>query len=135
MAVIGAFSSAQAKTVYSGFTLPSWAPPPWLFGPVWTVLYLMIAVSGWLFWRAKNDGRGLGWYGAGLLLNAAWTPLFFTAGAYTAALIDIIALDLVIVLTVVLFRRRSALAAALQLPYLAWTLFATALNAAVVVLN
>ncbi|SEC46397.1 TspO and MBR related proteins [Amycolatopsis lurida] len=135
VAVTGALAATRAKTVYSGLTLPAWAPPSWLFGPVWTVLYIMIAVSGWSYWRARGDRRGLGWYAAGLLLNAAWTPLFFAAGAYTAALADIIALDLVIVVTVLVFRRKSPLAAALQVPYLAWTLFATALNAAILVLN
>lgn len=73
VAAAGALVSAQAKTIYSGLVLPSWAPPPWLFGPVWTVLYLMIAVSGWLFWRANDNERGLGRYAAALV--AALTAL------------------------------------------------------------
>jgi len=135
VAVVGGLAAAGSRTVYTSLTLPAWAPPAWLFGPMWTVLYALIALSGWLYWRAGGTGHGLGWYAAGLLLNAAWTPLFFAAGAYTTALVDIVALDVVIAATVLVFRRTSALAATLQLPYLAWTLFATALNTAIVVLN
>ncbi|MCR6482961.1 tryptophan-rich sensory protein [Amycolatopsis sp. OK19-0408] len=135
VAAVGSLAATQSRAVYSGLTQPPWAPPSWLFGPVWTVLYLLIALSGWLFWRTGAPRREFGWYAAGLALNMAWTPLFFAAGAYTVALVEILLLDAVIVATALVFRRRSAAAAALQLPYLAWTLFATALNAAIVVLN
>ncbi|MBE1495587.1 tryptophan-rich sensory protein [Amycolatopsis lexingtonensis] len=135
VAVVGGLAATQSRAVYAGLAQPPWAPPSWLFGPVWTVLYLAIALSGWLFWRAGGPRREFGWYAAGLVLNAAWTPLFFAAGAYTVALVEIVALDVVIAATALVFRRRSRAAAALQLPYLAWTLFATALNAAIVVLN
>ena len=135
VATVGSLAATRSRVVYSGLAQPPWAPPSWLFGPVWTVLYLAIALSGWLFWRTGATRREFGWYAAGLVLNAAWTPLFFAAGAYTVALVEIVVLDVVIVATAVVFRRRSTAAAALQLPYLAWTLFATALNAAIVVLN
>jgi benzodiazapine receptor len=135
VAVVGGLAAAGSRTIYTSFTRPAWAPPAWLFGPVWTVLYALIALSGWLYWRARGTRGGLGWYVAGLVLNAAWTPLFFAAGAYTVALVDIVVLDVVIAGTILVFRRTSPPAAALQLPYLAWTLFATALNVAIVVLN
>ncbi|MDS0134554.1 MULTISPECIES: TspO/MBR family protein [unclassified Amycolatopsis] len=135
VAVVGSLAATRSRAIYSGLTQPPWAPPSWLFGPVWTVLYLLIAVSGWLFWRAGGTRREFLWYAAGLVLNAAWTPLFFAAGAYTLALVEIVVLDVVIAGTLLVFRRRSKTATALQLPYLAWTLFATALNAAIVVLN
>ncbi|MFI5586480.1 TspO/MBR family protein [Amycolatopsis sp. NPDC051758] len=135
VAAVGSLAATQSRAVYEGLNQPAWAPPGWLFGPVWTVLYLLIAVSGWLFWRAGGTRREFAWYAAGLVLNAAWTPLFFAAGAYTVALVEIVALDLVVAATALVFRRRSPAAAALQLPYLAWTLFATSLNAAIVVLN
>ncbi|MEV6638633.1 TspO/MBR family protein [Amycolatopsis sp. NPDC051371] len=135
VAAVGSLAATRSRSVYEGLNQPPWAPPGWLFGPVWTVLYLLIAVSGWLFWRAGGTRREFAWYAAGLVLNAAWTPLFFAAGAYTSALVEIVVLDLVIVGTALVFRRRSTAAAALQLPYLAWTLFATSLNAAIVVLN
>jgi len=134
-AVVGGLAAADARTVYSGLELPPFAPPAWLFGPVWTVLYLGIAVSGWLYWKSRGDRAGLGWYAAQLVLNAAWTPLFFAAGAYTVALVDIALLDVAIAVTALYFRRTSRVSAALLLPYLAWTLYATALNAAIVVLN
>ncbi|WIX98376.1 TspO/MBR family protein [Amycolatopsis mongoliensis] len=135
VAVVGGLAASQSREVYAGLVRPSWAPPPWLFGPVWTVLYVLIAFSGWLFWRSGGLRGGLRWYAAGLLLNATWTPLFFGGGAYALALLDVVALDAVIVATVVVFRRRSPAAAAMQLPYLAWAVFATALNAAIVLLN
>jgi tryptophan-rich sensory protein len=135
VAVVGSLAATQSRSVYNGLVQPAWAPPSWLFGPMWTVLYVLIAVSGWLFWRASGTRREFAWYAAGLVLNAAWTPLFFAAGAYTLALVEIVVLDVVVAGTLVVFRRRSTPAAALQLPYLAWTLFATALNAAIVVLN
>ncbi|WP_410657956.1 TspO/MBR family protein [Amycolatopsis sp. lyj-112] len=134
-AIVGGLAAADARTVYSGLELPPFAPPAWLFGPVWTVLYIGIAVSGWLYWRSNGDRRALVWYVAQLVLNAAWTPLFFAAGAYTVALVDIALLDVAIAVTALRFRRTSRVSAALLLPYLAWTLYATALNAAIVVLN
>ncbi|WP_290061906.1 TspO/MBR family protein [Amycolatopsis solani] len=135
VAVVGGLAATRSREVYGQLVQPSWAPPSWLFGPVWTVLYILIAISGWLCWRAAGTRREFAWYAAGLVLNAAWTPLFFAAGAYPVALVEIVLLDVVIAVTLVVFGRRSRLAAALQLPYLAWTLFATALNAAIVVLN
>ncbi|WP_410566769.1 TspO/MBR family protein [Amycolatopsis sp. cmx-4-61] len=135
VAVVGSLAATRSRAVYTGLVQPGWAPPSWLFGPVWTVLYLLIAVSGWLYWRAGGTRRDFTWYAAGLVLNAAWTPLFFAAGAYTLALVEIVVLNVVLAGTLVVFRRRSEVAAALQLPYLAWTLFATALNAAIVLLN
>lgn len=135
VAAVGSLAATRSRAVYEGLNQPPWAPPGWLFGPVWTVLYLLIAVSGWLFWRAGARRREFAWYAAGLVLNAAWTPLFFAAGAYTVALVEIVVLDVVIAGTAFVFRRRSPAAAALHLPYLAWTLFATTLNAAIVVLN
>lgn len=134
-ALAGGLAAADARSVYSGLDLPSFAPPAWLFGPVWTVLYLGIAVSGWLYWKAGGERRGLVWYAVQLVLNAAWTPLFFAAGAYGLALADIVLLDAAIVVTALYFRRRSRASAALLLPYLAWTTYATALTIAIVVLN
>ncbi|ANN19488.1 peripheral-type benzodiazepine receptor [Amycolatopsis orientalis] len=134
-ALIGGLAAAGARSVYSGLDLPSFAPPAWLFGPVWTVLYLGIAISGWLYWKSGGERRGLTWYAVQLVLNAAWTPLFFAAGAYGLALADIVLLDAAIVVTALYFRRRSRASAALLLPYLAWTLYATALTIAIVVLN
>jgi benzodiazapine receptor len=134
VAVVGALAATSSKEIYGRLELPSWAPPSSLFGPVWTVLYVMIAVAGWCYWRTDGETRGFAAYGIGLLFNLLWTPLFFEGGATRVALADIVLLDVVVVVTIVLFARRSKLAAALLAPYLAWILYATALNTAIVVL-
>ncbi|MGW5744152.1 TspO/MBR family protein [Amycolatopsis sp. NPDC003861] len=135
VAVVGALAATSAREVYAQLEQPSWAAPPSLFGPVWTVLYVTIAVAGWLYWRTDGETRGFAAYGIGLLFNLLWTPLFFESGAARVALADIVLLDVVVVVTIVLFGHRSKVAAALLVPYLAWILYATALNAAIVVLN
>ncbi|MEV6872699.1 TspO/MBR family protein [Amycolatopsis sp. NPDC051128] len=135
VAVVGGLAATSAKDVYARLEQPPWAPPPSVFGPVWTVLYVAIAVAGWCYWRTDGETRGFAAYGIGLLFNLLWTPLFFEGGAAKAALADIVLLDAVVVVTIVLFARRSKLAAALLVPYLAWILYATALNTAIVVLN
>ncbi|AUI61020.1 TspO/MBR family protein [Amycolatopsis sp. BJA-103] len=134
-ALVGGLAASNARSVYSGLELPPFAPPAWLFGPVWTVLYIGIAVAGWLYWKSGGERRALVWYAVQLVLNAAWTPLFFAAGAYGLALADIVLLDVAIVVTALYFRRSSRVSAVLLLPYLAWTSYATALNVAIVVLN
>ena len=106
-----------------------------MFGPVWTVLYIAIAVAGWLVWRRVGWGPALAVYAVQLALNAAWTPLFFGAGAYGLALVEILVMWLAIGATVVLFWRVSRPAALLLVPYWAWVTFATALNFAIWRLN
>lgn len=135
VAVVGGLAASSAKDVYGRLELPPWAPPSSLFGPVWTVLYVMIALAGWYYWRTDGETRGFAAYGIGLLANLLWTPLFFEGGAAQAALVDIIVLDVVVIVTIVLFTRRSKLAAALLVPYLGWILYATALNTAIIALN
>lgn len=134
VAVVGALAATSAKDVYAGLVLPPWAPPASLFGPVWTVLYVMIALSGWLYWRTDGETGGFAAYGVGLLFNLLWTPLFFEGRATGVALADILLLDVAVVVTIFLFGRRSKAAAALLVPYLGWILYATALNTAILVL-
>ena len=117
---------------------PVWQPPNWLFGPVWTALYLMMGIAAGLVWlRGPSQlvRSALVAFGAQLLLNALWTPAFFGAHALGGALIVILALWLAIFTTIVRFARVSRWAAALLLPYLAWVSFATALNAELLRLN
>lgn len=134
IAAVGSLAAGSAGSQYAGLARPSW-----LFGPVWTVLYLMIAFSGWRVWWSAGSWRAargeLLLFGVGLVLNAVWTPLFFAADARVLALADIVLLDLVVATTIVVFARRDRWAAGLLVPYLAWTVFATALNAAIVALN
>jgi Tryptophan-rich sensory protein (mitochondrial benzodiazepine receptor homolog) len=134
-AAVGGLGVAGTAAEYRSLVTPSWAPPSWLFGPVWTALYVMIALAGWVAWRKAGWTAGLTWYAIQLVLNAAWTPLFFGAGWYVAALVDIVALWLALGVTVVLFWRTSRLAALLLVPYWVWVTYATALNAAIVALN
>lgn len=135
VAVLGGLAASSSAQTYRALDLPPFAPPSWVFGPVWTVLYVMIAVAGWLAWRAGAGPVTLGAWVVQLLLNLAWTPLFFAADRYGWALVDILALLVAVGATVALFARRSRAAAWLLVPYVAWVAFATALNLAIVVLN
>jgi benzodiazapine receptor len=130
-ALIGGLGVAGTAAEYQNLNQPSWAPPSWLFGPVWTILYAMIAVAGWLVWRRTGWNRALSVYAVQLVLNAVWTPIFFGFGQYGLALIDIVVLWLLIGATIYLFRPISRTAAWLLVPYWAWVTFATALNAAI----
>lgn len=130
-ALIGA--PFPAPRWYRSLDRPSWSPPAWVFGPVWTVLYTLMGVAAWLVWRRGGRGRStaIALFGVQLALNAAWTPIFFGARAIGPALVEIVATWLAIVATVIAFARQRTLAGVLLLPYLAWTSFATALTAAI----
>ena len=130
-AAVGALGVRGTQEEYASLDQPAWAPPSWLFGPVWTVLYALIAVAGWLVWRKAGWGPALGAWVTQLVLNAIWTPLFFGAGRYGLAFAEIVLMWLAIGVTVALFRRVSRPAALLLLPYWAWVTFAAALNFAI----
>ncbi|MER7440505.1 TspO/MBR family protein [Micromonospora avicenniae] len=134
-ATVGVVGVRGTSAEYAALDRPSWAPPGWLFGPVWTLLYVLIALAGWLVWRRVGFGAAVWAWVAQLVLNAAWTPLFFGARRYGAAFAEIVVLWLAIALTVLLFARVSRTAASLMLPYLAWVTFAAALNFAIWRLN
>lgn len=134
----GLITRSRVKDWYARLRRPAWAPPAWVFGPVWTLLYVLMGVASWLVWStAPTTARStaLAWYAAQLALNAAWTPVFFGARAPTAAFGVIVALLVVLSTTVAAFWNVRRLAAHLMLPYLAWTAFAAALNGAVALLN
>ncbi|MEU7904413.1 TspO/MBR family protein [Actinoplanes sp. NPDC049118] len=130
-ALIGGLGVAGTAGEYQSLEQPPWAPPSWLFGPVWTILYAMIAVAGWLVWRRAGWTPALNAYAAQLAVNAAWTPIFFGFGRYGLALVDIVVLWVLIGATIYLFRPVSRTAAWLLVPYWAWVTFAAALNAAI----
>lgn len=116
---------------YRSLTRPAFAPPNWVFGPVWTVLYLMMAVSGWLVWRTPTGTartRALFAFGVQLVLNGIWSALFFGWHRPGLALVEIIVLWLSILVTALLFRRLSVTAAMMLVPYLMWVSFAAVLN-------
>ncbi|MBM3878024.1 MAG: tryptophan-rich sensory protein [Verrucomicrobia bacterium] len=116
---------------YASLRKPSWNPPGWIFGPVWTALYAMMAVAAWLVWRRGGfaaQRRALTMFLVQLALNAAWTPLFFGLHWPGVAFAEIVLLWLAIVATLFAFRPVSRVAAWLLVPYLAWVSFAAVLN-------
>ena len=124
-AALGAFASVHAAVFYAQLDRPGWAPPAWLFGPVWSLLYLMMAIAAWRVGRtaASRAYPALLLYLAQLAVNALWSWLFF-AWHLGAAFACIVVLWLMIAATIVLFGRRERLAAMLLWPYLAWVSFA-----------
>lgn len=135
-AAIGvALQGENVAQQYAALPTPSWAPPSEVFGPVWTLLYILMGVAAWRVWRPAGFAgapRALALFVLQLCLNAAWTPVFFGIGALSGALVLILALLAVLVVTVAAFARHDRLAAWLLAPYLGWVAFATALNAAIV---
>ena len=116
---------------YASLRKPSWNPPSWLFGPVWTALYLMMATAAWLVWRrggCSGQRRALTLYLVQLALNAAWTPLFFGLKMPGIAFAEILLLLAAVVTTAFAFRRVNKAAGALLVPYIAWVSFAGLLN-------
>ncbi|MEV2277457.1 TspO/MBR family protein [Nocardiopsis sp. NPDC049922] len=130
VAVVGAAVASDAGVLYASLERPPWAPPSWVFAPVWTVLYGLIGVSAWLVWRRAgwSARTALLWWWVQLALNAAWTPLFFGARQYGLAFLDICLLLVAVVVTMVAFWRLHRPATLLLLPYVLWVAFASALN-------
>jgi len=130
-AAAGAFASLDAPTFYGALSRPSWAPPPAIFGPVWTLLYALMAIAAWRVWRDAgfaNAGAALTIFIVQLVLNGAWSWLFFSLQKGLWAMADIVALWCAIALTLLLFARRDRPAALMLVPYLAWVTFAACLN-------
>ena len=137
-AAIGAAASIHAESFYGQLARPSWAPPASVFGPVWTILYALMAMAAWLVWRAGGFAAhrvALSLFAGQLVLNALWSWLFFAWHRGGAAFADIVVLWALIVATVVCFWRIRPFAGALLVPYLLWVSFALALNHAVWQLN
>ncbi len=123
---------------YRELTRPAWAPPPWLFAPVWLTLYTVMGISAWLVWRtpaSRDRTAALGLFAVQLALNALWTPVFFGLRSLVGGLVVVALLDVAIFATIVAFGRCSKVAAWALVPYAAWVGFATALNATLVLLN
>lgn len=127
----GALATRHAREFYGGLVKPDWAPPGWLFGPVWTTLYLMMGIAAWIVWKEagwNGAPAALSLFLAQLLCNALWSWIFFAWRRGGLALADILLLIVLIVATALGFARVRPLAALLLLPYLAWVMFATALT-------
>lgn len=128
---IGAFATIQAKEFYGTLVQPTWSPPSWLFGPVWTLLYTCMAIAAFLVWRTggfKANRVGLSLFVVQLAINALWSWLFFAWQLGGAAFGEIFLLWALILATIVQFWRVKPLAGALLIPYLLWVSFAAALN-------
>ena len=127
--------AVQPDGWYAALNKPSFNPPNWVFAPVWSTLYVMIGVAGWLVWQRDWRSRTMVAWVAQLGLNFIWTPVFFGLHAPAAALAVIVALLIVILAFIVRGWSRDRAAALLFVPYAAWVGFATLLNAAIVYLN
>jgi tryptophan-rich sensory protein len=146
--VIGSiFTSESVSTWYQTIEKPSFSPPNWLFGPVWTTLYVMMGVSLFLVWRATTitsaflkDRRrekvaALSAFGSQLILNVLWSFLFFGLRSPQLAFAEIMILLISIVVTIVIFSKISRLAGVLMIPYAGWVTFASFLNLQIWLLN
>lgn len=128
---VGALASIDAAGFYAQLVQPAWAPPAWLFGPAWTVLFVLMSVAAWLVWRDhgfSGAGPALRLFGVQLVANALWSWLFFAWRQGALAFAEVIVLWLLIAATAWQFWRLHRLAALLLVPYLAWVAFASALN-------
>lgn len=127
---IGGVATTDAIPVwYHGLAKPSWNPPDWLFGPVWTLLYIMMAVAAWLVWRTGDRvGPALTLFFAQLAFNLAWSLIFFSLRSPGWALVEVVFLWSSVLLTMLAFFNRHRVAGWLFVPYLAWVSFAAVLN-------
>jgi benzodiazapine receptor len=138
VAAIGGAASVEAGPFYKQLVRPEWAPPSSIFGPVWTILYILMGIAAWLVWRVggfRAARSALVLFLVQLALNALWSWLFFAWQRGGLAFADILLLWMLIVATIVLFWRVSPLAGVLLVPYLLWVTFASALNYAIWRLN
>lgn len=131
VAVLGAVASSAAPAFYAQLDRPGWAPPASVFGPVWTVLYALMAVAAWQVWRLRGWVAPLGLFVAQLVANGLWSWLFFGWRLGGPAFADIVLLWVLLAATLAGFWRIRRSAGLLLLPYLAWVTFAAALNWAV----
>jgi tryptophan-rich sensory protein len=123
---------------YSSFNKPDWNTPAWLFGPVWSLLYTMMGIAAWLVWKDfgfKAAKIELSVFLVQLALNGLWSQIFFNFQNVGLALIEILFLLVAIFMTTYLFYQKNSAAGWLMVPYILWVSFATALNAAIWVLN
>lgn len=134
----GAISATSLDDWYAGLVKPSFNPPNAVFGPVWTVLYVLMAIAAWRVWRAgdRDTVQGpLTLFALQLAINLGWTVVFFGLQKIGSAVATLVVLDVAALVTTLAFRTVDRLAALLMVPYLAWVAFATVLNVALWRLN
>lgn len=132
-----AFTMSEIGTWYAGLTKPSWTPPNWVFGPVWTTLYVLMGTAAFLVSRSKKLGKYpvLWLFAAHLVVNTLWSIVFFTLHELLLATLVILLLDALVALLIKFFWRYSHAASYLLVPYLLWCLYATTLTIGILVLN
>lgn len=133
-AAVGSIASVNAGDFYEDLSRPAWAPPPWLFGPTWSFLYLTMAVSAWLVWRRHgftSARTALSLYLVQLAANSLWTWLFFAWRLGAVAFAEIVLLWILVLMTILAFWIVHRVAALLLLPYLSWVTYAAALTLSV----
>ena len=126
--VAGLITAHSVGTWYLSLSRPPGTPPNWVFAPVWTVLYVLMGIAGWLVWRRAGASWPTRIWGWQLLINALWPPAFFGLRSTVLGLVVILPLLALIVITIREFDRVERRAALLMLPYLAWSCYATWLN-------
>jgi tryptophan-rich sensory protein len=134
----GLFTSASVNGWYQTINKPTWTPPSWIFGPVWTLLYLSMALAAWLIWRRRDDANvtaALTLFVIQLALNAAWSAFFFGWQNPKLAFGDIVLLWSAILAAMIAFWRITAISGWLFAPYVLWVTFAAALNLAIWQMN
>jgi tryptophan-rich sensory protein len=128
-AVASLFTSPAIPTWYASLSKPAFAPPNWVFAPVWTALYILMAFAAWRVWKKTGlHSLEMAAFVLQLALNLGWSVVFFGLHQIDAALVEIVVLDVAVLATLVLFIRRDRPAGLMLLPYLAWILFATFLT-------
>jgi len=120
---------------YAELAKPSFNPPNWLFGPVWTALYVLIAIAGWRTWRTARNGRAMKLWWAQMALNFLWSPVFFGAQQITPAAVVIFLMLATVLAFIAVTWRSDRVSAALFVPYALWVAFAAVLNTSIAALN
>ena len=131
-------TTPQIPNWYADIAKPNWTPPNWLFGPVWTILFSLMATAAWIVWRKhgiKNARNAFIWFGVQLILNSLWSVLFFGWNNPGAAAVEILFLWLTILITLVAFSKKSKTAGLLLVPYFLWVSFAIVLNISIWQMN
>ncbi len=137
-AIAGMFTSQSVPDWYSTLNRPSFNPPNWIFGPVWTILYILMGISFFVIWKqnvSKARNMAISIFFLQLLLNFAWSFIFFYFNMIGLALVEIALLWVTIILMLVLFYKIKPMATYINIPYLLWVSFATVLNASYYFLN
>lgn len=134
-AIGGFFTVSSVSSWYVTLVKPSFNPPSWIFGPVWSILYLLMGISLYLVWVKKEDLKVFLIFGTQLFLNVLWSILFFGLQAPLFAFVEIILLWIAILVTIIYFYKLNKVSAYLLVPYILWVSFAAVLNFAIFILN